>query len=396
MVNQPDRNEQDNEFAAPFRLRSNGPPVMRLSRKVLSGLVIIGAAVVLGGLTVSLYQGNATSGVGTDLYSIANKPPPDGLANLPRDYAVATNKQSVELPRPIPVVPSEVSQLAPESEKADVDPDQQRLDQESQAARTSQLFATTAGSSQPAGNDPSVSVPDQKTASKDKPDAPPPLDPGSLQNMQDRKLAFANGAVDHRTVSLERLQNPASRYLIQAGTVIPAALITGIRSDLPGQVTAQVTENVYDSLTGRHLLIPQGSKLIGVYDSQVAYAQDRLLMVWTRLIMTNGRSIVLERQPGADTQGFNGLEDEVDNHWRQLFMGAIVSTVIGIGSEIGTNANTSSITSALQQGSGNALNQVGSTITQRNLNIQPTITIRPGFPLRVIIDRDLVLAPNQS
>jgi type IV secretion system protein VirB10 len=210
--------------------------------------------------------------------------------------------------------------------------------------------------------------------------------------MQDRKLAFVNGAVDHRTVSSERLENPASRYVVQAGSVIPAALITGMRSDLPGQVTAQVTENVYDSPTGRYLLIPQGARLIGTYDSQVAYGQDRLLLVWTRLIMPNGRSIVLERQPGADPQGFVGLEDEVDQHWSRIAMGAVLSTVIGIGSELGSNQNDSAIASALRQGSSNSLSQSGQQITQRNLNIQPTLTIRPGFPVRVIINRDLVLA----
>jgi len=214
--------------------------------------------------------------------------------------------------------------------------------------------------------------------------------------MQDRKSAFAAGPVDRKTVSADRLEYPVSPYVIQAGSVVPAALITGIRSDLPGEVTAQVTENVYDSPTGSFLLIPQGSKLIGVYDSQVAFGQDRLLLVWTRLILTSGRSIVLERQPGADTQGFTGLEDEVDQHWGRLAMGAALSTVIGIGAELGTNANNSAIVSALQQGASNSLSQSGQQITQRNLNIQPTITIRPGFPVRALINRDLVVEAYQG
>jgi type IV secretion system protein VirB10 len=189
---------------------------------------------------------------------------------------------------------------------------------------------------------------------------------------------------------------PVSRYVVQAGAVIPAALITGIRSDLPGQVTAQVTENVYDTPTGQYLLIPQGSKLIGVYDSQVSFGQDRVLLVWTRLIMPNGRSIVLERQPGADTQGFAGLADQVDYHWGQLFMGAALSTLLGVGSELGANNNDNAIVQALRQGGSNGLNQTGQQVVRRNLNIQPTITVRPGFPLRVIVNRDLVLAPYQS
>jgi type IV secretion system protein TrbI len=130
--------------------------------------------------------------------------------------------------------------------------------------------------------------------------------------MQDRKLAFLNGPIDNRTLSGDRLEGPASKYTVQAGSVIPAALLTGIRSDLPGQVTGQVTENVYDSPTGRYLLVPQGCKLIGVYDSQVSFGQSRVLLVWTRMIFPNGRSIVLERQAGADPEGYAGLEDQVD------------------------------------------------------------------------------------
>jgi type IV secretion system protein TrbI len=224
----------------------------------------------------------------------------------------------------------------------------------------------------------------------------PPIDPDSLLNMQDRKSAFLNGPVDRKTVSPDRLANPASRYVVQAGAVIPAALVTGIRSDLPGQVTAQATENVYDSPTGRYLLIPQGSKLVGAYDSQVSFGQDRVLLVWTRLIMPNGRSIVLERQPGADTQGFAGLEDEVDQHWSRLLMAAALSTVLGVGAELGAASNDSAIVTALRRGSTDSLNQTGQQIVRRNLNIQPTITVRPGFPVRVIVNHDLVLAPYQS
>ena len=133
----------------------------------------------------------------------------------------------------------------------------------------------------------------------------------------------------------------ASEPLCAAGRRrrIPASLITGLRSDLPGQVTAQVTEDVYDSPTGKTLLIPQGSRLVGQYDAQIAFGQSRVLLVWTRLIMPNGHSIVLERQPGADTDGYAGLEDEVDNHWGMLFKAAILSTVLSVGSEAGMSGN---------------------------------------------------------
>jgi type IV secretion system protein VirB10 len=227
----------------------------------------------------------------------------------------------------------------------------------------------------------------------------PSADDAFAQNGQDRKLAFVNASVDHRTTSPDRVAAPASSYVVQAGNVISASMITGIRSDLPGQITAQVAENVYDSPTGRFLLIPQGTRLIGIYDSQVAFGQSRVLLVWTRLIMPNGRSIVLERQPGADTAGYAGLEDEVDNHWGALFKGALLSTLLGVGSELGSTSGTGSnsdVITALRRGSSDSLNQTGQKVVQRNLNIQPTLTIRPGFPVRVIVNRDLVLEPYKG
>jgi type IV secretion system protein VirB10 len=371
---------------------------MRLSRRVLTGLVAVAAIVVFGALIWALYQGNRRPGGGSELYNTDNKTTPDGLSGLPRDYAgLPQDKPQPEIPRLGPPVPGGIGRPVPVPGPEAVDPEDQRLAQESEAARTSRLFATTSARERPAAAAPPPAAPpaDQKRGPTGQAEGAP-LDPGSLLNMQDRKVAFVNGAVDRKTVSPDRLENPVSRYVIQAGAVIPAALITGMRSDLPGQVTAQVTENVYDSPTGRYLLIPQGAKLIGVYDSQVAFGQDRLLLVWTRLIIPNGRSIVLERQPGADPQGFIGLEDEVDQHWRRIAMAAVLSTVIGIGAELGSNANDSAIASALRQGSSNSLSQTGQQITQRNLNIQPTLTIRPGFPVRVIINRDLVLAAWQG
>ena len=193
--------------------------------------------------------------------------------------------------------------------------------------------------------------------------------------------------------SPDRVQAPASKYVLQAGAVIPAALITGLRSDLPGQVTAQVTEDVYDSPTGKVLLIPQGARLVGQYDAQISFGQSRALLVWNRLIMPNGRSIVLERQPGADAEGYAGLEDEVDNHWGMLFTAAILSTILSVGSEAGTSNSENNLAQAIRQGASQSFNQVGEQVVGRSLNVQPTITIRPGFPVRVMVTHDLVLEP---
>jgi len=205
-----------------------------------------------------------------------------------------------------------------------------------------------------------------------------------------------NATIDRRTTAPDRVIRPASPFVVQAGTVIPAALITGIRSDLPGQITAQITENVYDTPTGRVLLVPQGARLVGLYDSQVTFGQSRVLLVWTRLIMPNGRSIVLERQPGADSAGYAGLEDELDNHWGELFKAALASTLLSVGTEVGSGSdsgNNADLIRALRRGAGDSASQVGSQVVRRSLNIQPTLTIRPGFPVRVLVNRDLVLEP---
>jgi len=403
VVNEPEQAQsgQGHEPVAALRLRSERPPVMRLSRKVLTGVVGVAAITVSAALIWALYQGNRKSGGGPELYNTETKTAPEGLSTLPRDYAgIAQNNLAPSGIPPLgPPLPGDLGRpvLSPQTPgPGAVDPEQQRIAQETDAARTSRLFATTSARERPAAAAPAASPVDQKTITPTGQADLPPLDPESLLNMQDRKSAFLNGAVDRKTVSPDRLENPVSRYVVQAGAVIPAALITGIRSDLPGQVTAQVTENVYDSPSGRFLLIPQGSKLVGVYDSQISFGQDRVLLVWTRLIMPNGRSIVLERQPGADTQGFAGLEDEVDQHWGRVAMAAALSTVLGVGAELGATNNDSAIVTALRRGNTDSLNQTGQQVVRRNLNIQPTITIRPGFPVRVIVRRDFVLAPYQS
>jgi type IV secretion system protein VirB10 len=213
------------------------------------------------------------------------------------------------------------------------------------------------------------------------------------QTAQDRQLAFLNAAADRQTVTPDRVMPPASPYVLQAGAVIPAALITGIRSDLPGQISAQVTENVYDSPTGRALLIPQGTRVIGQYDSGVGFGQRRVLLVWSRLIFPNGRSIVLERQPGADGQGYAGLEDGVDYHWSELFKAATLSTILSVGAQAGSSGQESDIVRALRSGASDSVSQVGQQVVQRQLEIAPTLTIRPGFPVRVLVTRDLALEP---
>ena len=141
---------------------------------------------------------------------------------------------------------------------------------------------------------------------------------------------------------------------------------------------------------------PAGINRNPQYDSSVAFGQSRILLVWTRIIMPDGHSIVLERQPGADTGGYAGLEDEVDNHWGMLFKAAVLSTMLSVGAEAGTSQNENNLVQAIRSGASNSISQTGQQIVQRQLNIQPTLTIRPGFPVRVIVTRDLVLAPYRQ
>ena len=215
-------------------------------------------------------------------------------------------------------------------------------------------------------------------------------------NGQGSKQSFIQRGADSQIYGTGELQTPRSPYQVMAGTIVSAALLTGINSDLPGQIIATITENIYDTVTGRFLLIPQGSRLLGQYDSEVAYGQRRVLLVWTRLMMPDGSSLTLDRLPGVDAAGYSGLEDKVNWHWGRIFAGAAVSTLIGVGAELASPArqsNGNTVVIAGRESIQSSVTDVGQQITQRNLNIQPTLTVRPGFPVRVIVNRDLVLRP---
>ena len=393
--NEPDR-------AASMRLRAERPRVTRLSRKVLAGGAAIGSLAICGAVLWALQNHRSRTSAPSELYTTDHHNVADGLSGLPRDYAGVPH----QVPPLGPALPGDLgrpimnAQSAPSGMVSSGDGEQQRLGQEIEAARLSRLFASPSirELTSPTGQPSSVGAAATASSQPAQP-TQPAADDTFTQNGQDRKLAFINASVDRRTTSPDRVEAPASSYVVQAGNIIPASLITGIRSDLPGQITAQVTENVFDSPTGRFLLIPQGTRLIGVYDSQIAFGQSRVLLVWTRLIMPNGRSIVLERQPGADTAGYAGLEDDVDNHWGALFKAALLSTLLGVGSELGAGSDTGNngdIIQALRHGASDSLNQTGQRVVQRNLNIQPTLTIRPGFPVSVIVNRDLVLGPYKG
>ena len=215
-------------------------------------------------------------------------------------------------------------------------------------------------------------------------------------NMQALKQQFINnntGAGDSGYLDA-RLQAPRSPYEVKAGTIIPAVLITGINSDLPGMITAQVREQVFDSSSGKYLLIPQGSKLIGTYNSNVSYGQNRALVIWSRLIFPNGSSISLGKMSGVDLAGYAGYADKVDNHWGRLIGGVVLSSLLA-GTAQSSNKGDD-FNSQFTHNIGSEINRVGQRITRKNLDIQPTIKIRPGYSINVMVNKDMILKPYPS
>lgn len=220
----------------------------------------------------------------------------------------------------------------------------------------------------------------------------PALDPDRDPNAQARKAQFVGTLDRSGDVNPHTLTPPPSPYLLSAGSVISASLITGLRSDLPGLVTAQVTSQVFDSPTGRILLIPQGSRLIGSYDSVVAFGQKRALIIWQRIMLPDGSSLKIDNVPATDASGFAGLQDKVDFHTWALLKGVALSTLLGIGSEL-TVSGESDLVQAIRESTQQNVSRAGDQLTSRSLNIQPTITIRPGATVRLVVHKDLVLAP---
>ncbi len=215
-------------------------------------------------------------------------------------------------------------------------------------------------------------------------------------NRQERKNAFVDseGASHVTDVLADNVEHPRSAYEIKAGSIIPAVLITALNSDLPGPVVAQVRENVYDTATGNALLIPQGARLLANYDSMVIWGQQRVLVCWNRLVFPNGDSLDLRCMPAADLQGAAGLTDEVDEHWVRLVTGAALSSILAASAQAlaGNQAGYAPTVPQLWANNGaQSVNQTGQQIVRRDMQIQPTITVRPGFSVNLLVNKDIVL-----
>ena len=210
---------------------------------------------------------------------------------------------------------------------------------------------------------------------------------------QDDKARFAEKDRDTDFQLRHGVQYPRSPYTLFAGTVVPCVMTQGINSDLPGQIGCLVSQNVYDTVTGRYLLIPQGTKAIGTYDSRIAYGQSRVLVVWTRLLRPDGSWVSLEGMPGTDLSGYAGLTGPVNNHYLRLISGVVLGSILGAGAQVGAGANNQnpSFSALAVQGAAQNINQAGQQITRKNLQIQPTIEVRPGSRLNIFATKDLVL-----
>ncbi|MBU9610649.1 TrbI/VirB10 family protein [Burkholderia multivorans] len=402
-------------------LRAQPRPVTRLNRRTLVLMAGGVGAAVLGATMWSLQPSHRRGGTEpTELYNVDRVSKSEELDRLPADYSHLP-PQSTSLPAKVPelgpplpgdlgpaIVQSPqpaVANYAPPGQDAAA-AERDALRKEAEAAAGSPVFfrssnpqhAATAASTQTAsavpasglaGFDPQATGPASTAAQ--------PADPTAVQNRQDQKEAFQKTGTT-QTRNSGSLQMPASPYQVMAGTVISAALVTGIKSDLPGDVIGTVTSPVYDTATGRYLLIPQGSRIFGKYNSQVAYGQSRVQIVWNRIILPDTSSLTLDNLAGADPAGYAGLEDGVDWHWGRILAGAALSTILGVGSELAVsnqgNANGNTVI-AFRDSAQDTANQVGQEFTRRNLNIQPTLTERPGLPISIIVNRDIVLRPYQ-
>lgn len=216
------------------------------------------------------------------------------------------------------------------------------------------------------------------------------------ENQQDRKRAFLAGTPEAATyLAHQRKAAIAPSQEIKAGWVIPGVMVTGINSDLPGQIIGRVTAAVYDSATGTHCLIPPGSTTVGSYDSMITLGQQRVLVVWRRIIFPDGSSLSLDNMPGADISGYAGLNDQVDNHYMRIFGSALLVSTLSAGIQLSQpqakNGDIYSSSQIIAGSLGQQMGQVGMQMAQRNMNIQPTIKIRPGYEFNIEVTKDIIL-----
>jgi len=392
--------------ADPETLVLRGAPgrVVRFRRGAVIAIAALGSTAIVGAAWVALKPATFRIVAGSDDRGDSGaKAPADALADAPKSYGDVPQLGAPlpgDLGRPIlehqRSIGAAMSPAGPDQAAQAAEAERQRLAAERKAARESGVMMQVSGTNQsttvasPAASTALTTV----TANPANPRLA--LDPERDPNGQQRKADFLAGKDGAGDINPHALVPVASPWTLSAGSVIAASLITGLNSDLPGLVTAQVTENAYDSVTGRTLLIPQGSRMIGSYDSVVAFGQKRALVVWQRIILPDGSSVRIDNVPATDTAGYAGLADKVDVHTWQLLKGVALSTLLGVGTELSFGSNESDLVRAIRESAQQSGSRAGDQLVTRNLNIQPTIRIRPGWPLRIVVHKDILLRPWQT
>lgn len=359
--------------------------IARFRRWAVIGIAAVTSAAICGATLLALNgPGLRRQSGGDELYNIDRKATADGLATLPANYGQMAKAQSVpKLGGPLPgdlgppVVQREQSlglapptaSLRPNSEDDAARAERIRLAQQARQASEAGVFfqlshrdtANSANAQPPRQGDGTPASTQLAAADTNRLN----LDPQRDQNYQQRKLDFLNQKTDRSIYNPHGIQDPVSPYEVLAGSIIAGSLLTGINSDLPGEVTAQITEDVYDTVTGRTLLIPHGARLIGTYDSVVAFGQSRALLVWQRIIMPDGSSVLIDNLPATDAAGYTGLEDQVDYHTWQLLKGVVLSTVLGVGGQVAFGSQNSNLVEAIRQSTQESTNQAGQRIVEK-------------------------------
>ena len=378
-------------------LRASPARATRFRRGAIVAITGAGATIVAGAAWLALKP----VGVGSVAFdetrgAVAAKAPSEALAGAPSSYGDVPPlgpKLPGDLGRPILEKQREMDMAMPNDPQADAaaraaqnaETERQRLAAEERAARQSGVMLQTANAAsaalEPAEAKSIPAAVQGETAG------------GADAGGQQRKNGLVGRPGEGDQVNPHRLTAPVSPWTLHAGSVIAASLITGLNSDLPGIVTAQVTQNAYDSVTGNTLLIPQGARIIGSYDSVVAFGQSRALVVWQRIIFPDGSSVRINNVPASDTEGYAGLADRIDRHTWQLLKGVVLSTLLGVGTELGWGSSESDLVRAIRESAQQNGARAGDQLVVRNLDVQPSLKVRPGWPLRIVVHQDLILKP---
>lgn len=372
------------------------PSVRRLRPRVVALLLCTLVLVVVGRLIFKIFDQHVAPAAdelrGARLRATDDMLQRNPVGMLPSDYSFLPPPMKAEPPTPPPTQPVE------HDEEPEIDPEALKrleiLRKEKLAALDSPIVFEGHRDEHRAPRTTHPSLNADTTIPSDEIFA---YSSDQLARSDAHNRRFLRDAANVKTRVNASLQPPRSPYELKAGAIIPAALVTAINSDLPGDVIGQVTANVYDSVSGRYLLVPQGTRMIGKYNSEVLNGQNRVLIAWQRLIFPNGYSIVLEAMPGTDAAGVSGMADQVDYHASQLANATLWSTLVALAGNFAGNVNRDQQELAI---TANTVTQQSARVAQRiidrELNIKPTILIRAGMPLNVLVNRDLPLAPYEQ